>query len=195
MSKYGQKVYGIGQASYGPTENDMSRYTSGLRPKKRHILRGSGTGGEVRDLRNDMETAFSRVEGSLIAEGGIAVSFINKTGADSIKGTIVEAATTANRGVQIAAGNSDHPIGVIYENGIADGSEVLVVIYGPAYVLLKDGTASSSGNWVRTSDVAGRADATLADPDAGTHGREVGHSLETKTAGSNVLMFTVLHFS
>lgn len=40
-------------------------------PSKSHLLRGSGLGGEIRDLRNDVEAAFDRVFTSSSASGGI----------------------------------------------------------------------------------------------------------------------------
>lgn len=91
------------------------------------------------------------------SEGGIYEIFINKTGADSVKGTIVVASTSVDNAVSIAPAGSPMPIGVIYESGIADGSSVKVVVYGKAQVLLADGHAATHGYWCGVSSlVAGR---------------------------------------
>ncbi len=132
---------------------------------------------------------------------GVALKHINKTGAASVKGTIVEADGTTDDAFDVCDANGNHPIGVVYEDGIADGAECWIIIYGVADVLLKDTTLSAHGNWVFVSDVAGRADATLADPTAGgvaqldQHMREVGHCLESKAADTDVLARVCIHFN
>ncbi len=132
---------------------------------------------------------------------GIALKHINKTGVASVKGTIVEASTTTDDAFQVSGANGNHSIGVVYEDGVADGDECWIIIYGVADVLLKDTTLSAHGNWVFVSDVAGRADATLADPTAGgvaqldQHMREVGHCLESKAADTDVLARVCIHFN
>jgi hypothetical protein len=77
-----------------------------------------------------------------------------------------------------------------------------VAISGIADVLIEDGTAATRGNWVYTSDAqAGRANATLANPPGGgipeldTHMREIGHCLQTVTAGNDKLARCLLHFN
>lgn len=133
--------------------------------------------------------------------GGIAVKLTNKTGAASVKGTVVEADTTTDDAFKVADADGNHPIGVVYDDGVADGSECWVVISGIADVLLKDATASTHGNWVQMSDVAGRADATVANPPAGgvaqldNHMEEVGHCLESRGADTDVLARVCLHFN
>ena len=69
-------------------------------------------------------------------------------------------------------------------------------------MLLQDGTASTRGYWVRTSTTtAGRADATNVAPPGGTvsaleeHLKEIGHCLETKGSGTDVLAKCILHFN
>lgn len=135
-------------------------------------------------------------------EGGIGVKMINKTGAASVKGTIVEASLTTDNAFGLTGATDYMPIGAVYENGIADGEECTVIIYGIAELLLQDSTASTKGYWVNTSDTqAGRVDATVAIPAGGTitalenHMREVGHCIESKTAGTNVLAKCVMHFN
>jgi hypothetical protein len=69
---------------------------------------------------------------------------------------------------------------------------------GIADVLLEDTTAATRGNWVQTSDVAaGRADMTNAAAPGLilSHFQEIGHCIETKTGGTNVLAKAVVHFN
>ena len=133
-------------------------------------------------------------------EKGIAVKIVNKTGAASVKGMLVETNETTSGGFE-ELGDLYDCIGIVYESGIADGAECFVVISGIAEVLLKDTTASTTGNWVKAADTNGRADATLALPSGGTiaqlreHFQEIGHCIETKTAGTDVLAKIVLHFN
>lgn len=135
-------------------------------------------------------------------EGGVAIKLVNKSGVNSVKGRMVEASTAQDNAYDLTGAEDFQPIGVEYESGVADGSECWVVIYGIAEVLLEDGTASTHGYWVKTSDTqAGRADASNAAPPGGTvtaleeHMREVGHCLEDKTSGTDVLAKIVMHFN
>jgi hypothetical protein len=128
-------------------------------------------------------------------EGGIATRYINKTGAKSIKGTIVVCDTNDNS-VNVAPADSYSNIGVIYDNNIADGQYIWVVTKGRAQVLLKNSTASTAGNWIKVSNVAGRGDATGTvplPPTVAEHSKEVAHCVETKSAGTNVLCFADIH--
>ena len=126
-------------------------------------------------------------------EGGMYETFVNNTGI-SEKGTIVVASTSVTNGVDIAPAGTYMPIGVIYESGIANGANVKVVTYGKAEVLLKNGESSSLGYWCGVSDTAGRM-YQLASPNATTHYREIGHSIQAQISGSNVLSLVQLHFN
>ena len=134
-------------------------------------------------------------------EGGIAYRMTNKTGAASIKGTVVSAASTTNNAF-VAQSNEFDSIGVVYEDGIADGALCWVVKNGTAEVLLEDSTASTAGNWVIGAVTNGRANASQPTPTPNTtlnehttHFKEIGHCLETKLAGVNVLAKINLHFN
>ena len=143
------------------------------------------------------ELSASKIGGNgtgFTSEGGIYQTFINDTGAVSIKGTIVVASTAISDAVQIAPASSVMPIGVIYEDGVADGNNVKVVTYGKAEVLLKDGEESNYGYWSAVSDVAGRM-FQEATPNASEHYREIGHSLDEKTSGTDVLSLVQIHFN
>lgn len=129
------------------------------------------------------------------AEGGVYATFINNTGSSSVKGTIVVSSTALDNAVQTAPADSQMPIGVIYESGIANGQPVKVVIYGRAEVLLKNGETATRGYWCAVSDTAGRMYQQLAVPSLPNHNEEIGHSLESKTSGTNVLSMVTLHFN
>jgi hypothetical protein len=136
-------------------------------------------------------------------EGGLAIRLINDTGGASAKGSVVDSSSSVEAGVSLEGAGGLDPIGVIYDDGVANGDWVWVVVSGIADVLLEDGTASGYGNWVETSGTtAGRADATnVAPPASGVineiqeHFREIGHCLESQGAGTNVLARCVLHFN
>jgi hypothetical protein len=151
----------------------------------------------IKSAINDLE-AFVHIADPFVKfteEGGIVTKYINKTGAKSIKGTIV-VCDTNNNSVSVAPADSYSNIGVIYDNNIANGQYVWVVTKGRAQVLLKDSTASTAGNWIKVSNVAGRGDATGAVPSPPTsaeHSKEVAHCVESKSAGTNVLCFAEIH--
>ena len=128
-------------------------------------------------------------------------SMVNKTGSASVKGTIVRASTTVDNAFETIIANGEEPIGIVFDNGIPDGSYCRIVTGGKAQVLLKNSTASTRGNWVKVSDSAGRADATLTDPPGSgipehdQHFTEIGHCMESKTSGTDVLAWCMIHFN
>ena len=132
----------------------------------------------------------------LTPEGGYAVLLTNKTGANSVKGSVVIADPAVDNAFEINPINGDMPFGVVYESGIADGSECWVVVSGIAEVLLVN-TVASTRSYVAYSSgsVAGRIDIAASVPAATTHFKEIGHTLESKTGGTNVLCKCVLHFN
>ena len=142
-----------------------------------------------------LNTVLPSVGSGVTPDGGFYITLTNKTGAVSKKGTIVVASTTQDNAVAIAPANSDSPIGIILENGIVDGQPVKVVVSGKAYVLLKDGLASTHGYWCGVSSTQAGRMSQLVNPNPATHWAELGHSLESKTAGTDVLSLVVLHFN
>lgn len=129
------------------------------------------------------------------SEGGSYETFINKTGSNSVKGTIVIASSSDDNSVDIAPADSTMPIGVIYEDGVADGSPVKVVVYGKAEVLLKDDESSTNGFWCGVSTTAGRMYQQSTAPITTEHNREIGHSLQAVPSGTGVLSLVQLHFN
>ena len=139
---------------------------------------------------------------TLTPEGGMAVLLTNKTGSNSVAGMLVQLSNVADSSFEASEANDNHPIGVVYNAGIADGSGAWVVISGCCSALLADGTTSTAGNWVQVSvAAAGRVLANTAEPPGGgvvgldRHMQEVGHCAETKGSGTDVLALIFLHFN
>ena len=154
---------------------------------------------KIHKIKKDMANAYSsKVKHTDI--GGLAINLINKTGVNTVKGSIVSASSSSDNSFKLQASEYD-AIGVVLEDGIADGQEAWVVISGVAEVLLENSTLSTRGNWVTCATTDGRANATATAPSGGTimalenHFKEIGHCLESKVAGTNVLAKCVIHFN
>ena len=134
----------------------------------------------------------------IVTGGGTAFIGINRTGADSIRGTVVTQGP--ERGVVVFPGDDTHAGGVVYEDGISDGEPMWVVTFGPARVLLKDGTGATEADWLKTSDVAGRTEAApkptaLGIPELYDHFRMAGFVIDTIEAGTDVLCLAFIRFN
>lgn len=131
-------------------------------------------------------------------ERGFLTKMINRTGHTSVKGELVGASTAADKEAILEANQYD-TFGVVQEAGIAEGSEMWIWGDGSiAQVLFKDSVASTRGNILLAADTDGRA-IDIANPGSGlpgtdTHFTECGHVLESKSAGTNVLVLCRLHF-
>lgn len=137
---------------------------------------------------------------AMTPEGGFAIKLINKTGSSSVKGTIVCASTNLGNSFMLTPTSGkayNKSIGAVYESGVADGSECWVVVSGIVEVLIDDGTSSTTGNWACSSTTtSGRATLNTDDPNSqDVHNREIGHVIETKSSGTNVLAKIVMHFN
>lgn len=180
-----------------------SKALGGEYPKIPHL----GNKGEVGDLRSDVDRAFERVEGVIsdptapkvkfTPEGGLAVLMTNKTGAATVKGTLLDGSTAMDDAFDLTEASDADIIGVAYEDGVADGQEAWVVVAGIADVMLKDSTAATRGNWAKSSDTIGRADATASAPPglAAAHFQEIGHCIQSAVGGTDVLIRCMLHFN
>ena len=132
--------------------------------------------------------------------GGLAIKLINKTGANTVKGSVVSASSVLDGSFKLQINEYD-AIGIVLESGIADGQETWIVISGVAEALLADNTLATRGNWVTCSATDGRANASATAPSGGTitnldnHFKEIGHCLESKSAGTNVLAKCIIHFN
>jgi hypothetical protein len=130
-------------------------------------------------------------------EWGWQIKLTNKTGSPSVKGELVEASTGTDMAFQQSGADSLEVIGVVYEAGVADGSECWIWTGqgSVCQVLIKDGTAATRGYWAATSDTAGRADITTASAPGLilTHFQEIGHGLESQGSGTDVLARILFH--
>jgi hypothetical protein len=151
----------------------------------------------VRKARQSQTSTADKVK--FTPEGGLAVLLTNKTGAASVKGTVVTTSTTQDNAFSTETAEFE-AAGIVYDSGVADGAECWVVVSGIAEVLIKDGTAATRGFWTRCADTDGRAEPTAAPTgigalDVAEHFKEIGHCLESKAAGTDVLAKVLLHFN
>lgn len=130
------------------------------------------------------------------AIGGFMVKLTNKTGSNSVKGTVVYVDPSVDDAFEVNPIDGDMPIGVVFEDGIADGSECWVTVSGIAEVLLVNSVATTRSYVAYSSaTTAGRIDTASSVPAALQHFREIGHTLASASAGTNVLVKCVLHFN
>jgi hypothetical protein len=146
---------------------------------------------------NDPDGPFRAVGGPLLvnpdglsaltSEGGFALKLTNKTGAASVKGTLVSAHPSVDDAFALTVAGGDNHIGLVYNGGAADGSECWVVIDGRAQALLEDGKSTTNAQGVYASSaVAGRVQTNALAP--GT----VGNVLEAVSSGTDVLVYVEL---
>jgi len=125
------------------------------------------------------------------------IRLINKTGSPTVKGSVVSACTTVDNAFELQSNEFD-AIGVVAENGVADGSLAHIIISGIADVLFKDGVAAVRGYVALSADTNGRATCIQVpdiNPVVAEHFKEIGHVIESKDAGTDVLAKCVLHFN
>jgi hypothetical protein len=132
-------------------------------------------------------------------EGGYAVRIINKTGATSVKGNVLELDGSTDLGVEKAGINDPDPCGIMYTAGVPDGGWVYMVVSGIAEVLY--GTTVTRGTFSRTPVTADSIAEGLAVNEAlptppfstDKHFMEIGHPLES--IGAPGLAKTIVHFN
>lgn len=164
-------------------------------------INASSTGDLLQLAFNNVNKTVIKTDGSpesikfkITAEGGYAIKLTNRTGVNSVKGQIVKCDTANDNSFIVTGASDDFPIGIVYENGIANGSECWIVVSGIADVLIKDTVAPVRGYVAFVSNVGGRADISATAP-VNDHWREIGHTLESKSAGTDILIKCVLHFN
>lgn len=133
-------------------------------------------------------------------EGGVAVWMVNKTGAASFKGAVVDTHGSVANAVRLVPVDIPDAMGVIYDDGVADGEEVRVVFSGKAEVFFVSSVSlryfARITTAADTDDEAGKA---IAEPFPTTpfatdkHFMEIGHVLEARTGAG--LALTMLHFN
>ena len=165
------------------------------------LLKGNAEGALV-ELLNAFIASPTGTKYKITPEGGYAIKLVNKTGAASVKGTVVTVYSASAIDNAVAKIVVDVPdvIGVLYENGVADGTETWVVISGIAQVYFIGNTTRGhiARGFINTDAgyVSGQAlsEAYPAAP-FGTdkHFYEIGHVLESRTGAG--LANVVLHFN
>ena len=123
------------------------------------------------------------------------VRLINKTGSASVIGSIVSVSSTTDGAFMLNPIDGDMPIGVVTEVVAADAL-CYICVSGIVPVLLVDSVATTrSYVGFSSASVSGRVDTSATVPAAIQHFREIGHTLESKSAGTNVLVKMVVHFN
>lgn len=138
------------------------------------------------------------VNGGVTPEGGHFVWMTNGIGSATEKGQLVAVSDTDDNEFVLLPADAADCIGVVYDDGVADGGLCRIVIQGVADVLLEDGTGATRGYWARGSEtVAGRADITEPNPPgfALPHFSEIGHGMQTVSSGTDVLARCFIHFN
>jgi len=134
-------------------------------------------------------------------EGGLGVLLTNKTGAPSVKGSVVTASSGTDEGFELIVKDIPSPFGIVYEDGIADGTQCLVVIQGIAEVyFVGNATRGHIARGFLTADggsyVSGQAlsEAVPTSPFASDkHFFELGHVIQSRTGAG--LAKCILHFN
>lgn len=152
------------------------------------------------DVQSDLLLPTSK-KIKLTEDGGIAVLMVNKSGASTVKGLLVQLLSTRNLSVQAIVKDVPAPIGVFLDDGIPDGSPAWVVISGVAYVLyVGNVTAGHLARGFLTSDGASYIPGyALSEPFPSSpfasdkHFYEIGHTAESRTGAG--LALTILHFN
>lgn len=136
---------------------------------------------------------------TLTPEGGVAVKVLNKTGAPSIKGYIVEPSLTTDNAVKYTDPGDSDPLGVVYESGVPDGNYMWIIVSGIADVYYRDTVTRATFSRVATaveSGTGGQAvNEALPTPPFSTdkHFQEIGHPIESRIGAG--LAKTVIHFN
>ncbi|MCK5612882.1 hypothetical protein KAR91_64005 [Candidatus Pacearchaeota archaeon] len=137
---------------------------------------------------------------TITPEGGLAYWMINKTGAPSFKGAVLETHASVANAFDLAGVGDPDPIGIIYDDGIADGELCRVVFSGKAEVFYVGSVTLHYFARVTvsadTDDEAGKAiaEAVPTSPfSTDKHFQEIGHVLEARTGAG--LALTNLHFN
>lgn len=131
-------------------------------------------------------------------EGGRAIKIVNRTGAASVKGYMVHPSPSYDTSCTLSVVDVPDPIGVVYDSGVANGSEMWVVTNGIADVyFIGSATRGHIARGFVTGDagyVAGQAmsEAVPAAPFAtDKHFYEIGHVIQSRTGAG--LARCVLH--
>lgn len=133
-------------------------------------------------------------------EGGLAYWIINKTGAPSFKGSVLEASAITANAVDLVGIDDPDPFCVAYDDGIPDGELMRVVFSGKAQVFFVGSVSLHQFARVTVAaDTGAEAGKAIAEavpvPPFSTnkHFMEIGHVLSSRTGAG--LALVNLHFN
>jgi len=164
-----------------------------------HLLSGSAVKvGSVSNSTDLDSTSIKSRKWMDTPEGGRAIKIVNRTGAASVKGYMVHPSPSYDTSCTLSIVDVPDPIGIIYEAGVADGSEMWVVTNGYADVyFIGNATRGHIARGFVTGDagyVAGQvlSEAVPSAPFAtDKHFYEIGHVVQSRTGAG--LARCVLH--
>ena len=147
----------------------------------------------------DSSAYFALRESMLTEDGGFAVKLKNGTGAETVKGSAVAASSDISSPGFTLQNNMYDSIGVVYESGVAASDYAWVVVSGKAQVLMDDTSTAVAGKVLVGATTDGRF-SCVANPGSGLpatdkHFTECGHLIESKTKGTSVLAWAMIHFN
>ena len=123
-------------------------------------------------------------------EGGFAVRLTNKSGAATVKGTIVSIKAGGDGEFELTPVNATHCLGVVETDAVVDGGSAFVTVAGIAPVLMKNN--STAGHICRIpltdddDEAAGYAMDAAQSSSASVY--KIGDVLETKNANTLCLV-------
>jgi hypothetical protein len=152
-------------------------------------------------VNEQLQITLGAVGGSgFTPEGGFYVTMINDTGAASVKGSVIDPSTTVDSAGKLVPVGENDAVGVVYDNGVANGQPMRVVVGGWADVLFAAGQTIQREWWVGTNPgpggVDGQAISQASAPATTDHFKEIGHCFQTLgVVGVPTLGRCVLHFN
>ena len=123
-------------------------------------------------------------------DGAICIKLTNKSGANSVKGEVVETSALTANAVALADANALDAIGIFYDSGIPDGEEAWIAVSGMVDVRMDAGGCALHDRII-TSAPPGRGFVSNT-PAVAAHFQEIGHSIGI--AAANGTCKVVLHF-
>lgn len=124
---------------------------------------------------------------------------LNSTGAESVRGSIVEASDSVENGVELLGADALDGVGFVLESGIPDGDPMPVGSTGLLPALSENDVPAVLHAWVRSSEtVAGRVTTNNAVPGPPTntnHFFECGHCNQVHAGGTDIVVMVYGHFN
>jgi hypothetical protein len=135
---------------------------------------------------------------STTGERGTQIKITNRTGETSVKGKLVHPSSTNDNSVELVSAASPYtPCGVIYQSGIANGSDMWIWCPGSTVeFLMENNDATTRQDWLRASDTTNgrvQSSAVPTPPNADSHFAECGHALESNAGGTDQLVLGFFH--